>query len=119
MDVEGGEQGGPYHVEFAKSWKPIFICYVDAIFAITYFTFVVLHYWTQIGVNAQIHEIFDFMPKRIVAFMIILTVKFFADLIALKCFSKSTPQDLNRSKTTERLFWFRIVFDFVIFWAVM
>lgn len=44
--------GGPYHVEFVKPWKPVIVVYIDAIFAITYFTVVVLHYWTQIGINA-------------------------------------------------------------------
>lgn len=75
--------GGPYHVEFVKPWKPVIVVYIDAIFAITYFTVVVLHYWTQIGINAEIHEIFNFIPHRILAFMTILTLKFCADLVAL------------------------------------
>ena len=109
--------GGPYNVDITKPYKPVFICYLDLMFSITFFTFSTLYYWTQINTSDKIDNWSSFIPSRILWFNLILGLKFFADIGYLR--ANSTKEELNRSKSVGRFFWFRLIFDFMSFGAII
>lgn len=103
--------GGPYSVVLAKPYKPVFIVYLDLIFAITFFTISVLWYWAKLYEDELISKIDDFIPVRIMILWFILFIKFFVDIFYL---SKRFGSDkLNRSEVTSYLYWFRIWYDVI------
>jgi len=42
-------KGGPYQVNFQQLYKPIFICYVDIMFAIAFFFGSIIYFWMRIS----------------------------------------------------------------------
>lgn len=109
--------GGPYNVNIVKPYKPVFVCYLDLMFAITFFTFSTLFYWTKIDVNSKTQNWKNFIPATILWFDLILSLKFFADILYLRL--RTSKEALNRSSSLEKFFWFRLVFDFFCFGMVI
>ena len=51
MDKKAGEFiGGPYITEINKPYKPIFICFIDLIVAITYILLSLMYSWNKLDV---------------------------------------------------------------------
>jgi len=111
------EYGGPFNVDVRKPYKPVFICYVDLIIAITFFSFTLLTYWNDLNVDQSIHDFYNFLPPKIVLFQVLLFIKFFIDVFFLViCFDDKVA---NRSHSTGSLFWFRVFFDITLFGGIL
>jgi hypothetical protein len=110
--------GGPYQVEISKPYKPIFICFIDMIVAITFIISSILWFWTLLDIEMKTVEMWSkFMPRRVILYAALFLLKFLADVFYLRlCFPK---KELNRSSSTSSLFWFRITYDFVAFGLMM
>ena len=53
---------GPYQVDFNKPYKPIFICFLDLIFGITFFYGSLLYYWEMIPDEYSWEDYQGFVP---------------------------------------------------------
>ena len=117
LDKPATEVGGPYNVEYKKPYKPVFIVFLDMIFAISFFSFTTLYYWTKIESNEKVENWTTFINKTVLWFDLILILKIPVDIFYLQQFAK--PKDMNRSKSTQQFFWFRLIFDFICFNAIL
>ena len=97
---------GPYQVDFSKPYKPIFICFVDIMFGISFLVFTNLYLWDQIPYDTPF-QITEILPDAI-WYQIVFFFKIFFDIVYLRKFLKDGKRFMNRSKSTTKLFWFRI-----------
>lgn len=105
-------------VDRMKPYKPIFICFIDLIFAITFIISSMLYFWCKLDLNMKTVDSYkDFMPRRVFYYDLIFLFKFFLDIFYLRMvFPK---KKLNSSTSTSSLFWFRIAYDLIMFAVVM
>ena len=76
--------GGPYLVEMGKPYKPIFICFIDLIFSITFIIVSILFFWSRLDITAKtVDEWRNFMPRRVIIYDILFLFKFFSDVFYL------------------------------------
>ena len=105
-------------MEMSKPYKPIFICFIDMIFSITFIIASILFFWSRLDISTRTDEEWrNFMPRRVIIYDCLFLTKFFADVFYLRiCFSK---KELNRSSSTSSLFWFRVCYNFLAFGFIM
>lgn len=48
--------GGPYLVELGKPYKPIFICFIDLNFAITFIIGSTLFFWNRLDISMKTED---------------------------------------------------------------
>jgi len=117
MNADAEKFGGPFNVDLSKPYKPVFILFVDLIFAVTFLVFTLLSYWNDLDYQQPINELSTFLPLIIVLYLVILFLKFFLNAMYLIfCFEESK---LNRSSSTGSLFWFRVAFDLILIGGFM
>lgn len=110
VDLTSG--GGPFQVNFSKRYKPVFICFIDLVISISFAFFAFIFFLMKLQFEEGIQEIVNFMPLQIGLFMILFFFKFFLNIfyLAIICETKN----VNRSKSTSGLFWFRIRFELLV-----
>lgn len=60
--------GGPFNVDIRKPYKPVLICFVDLLIALTFFNFTIMFYWKYnfeqypVGKEVTIENLLDFLP---------------------------------------------------------
>jgi hypothetical protein len=105
---------GPFQVDLQKTYKPIFIVFCDMIFGITMTIYTIGYYWTRIQdrIVDTGKDLSDFIPSSIIYYLVMFNLKTFAGVAFLKWFKKGK---VNKSESTGDLFWFRFVFDTLVF----
>lgn len=48
--------GGPYQVDVRKPYKPIFICMVDLIVALTFMIISIMQYWSKLDLSQNLGD---------------------------------------------------------------
>jgi hypothetical protein len=112
------QSNGPFQVEFKKPYKPAFVCFMDLIFAISFMAINLLYFWDQLLLEQKTNTDYNqFLPVRIIFFMVFFYLKFLLNISYLILFFDKTS--LNRSRSTGGLFIFRIAFDFFVVTLIM
>ena len=96
----------------------MFIVFADMLVAVSFLIGSFIHYfnyWKNSDEN--MNSISDFMPMRVVFYNILLFLKLGFDLFVMAFIIKK--HKLNRSKSTAKLYWNRIAFDFLIIGGLM
>ena len=109
--------GGPYQVDLKKTYKPIFICMVDLIIALTFFIDSIGYYWLKLDLNMKLTDINGFIPGRIYVYICLFFFKFVFDVGYLRLFM--SKEFINRSSSTESIFWARIFYDVITIGTVI
>lgn len=105
-------------MDFGKMYKPVFIVFADMLVAITFFIGSFLHYFNfWMKSKTPLERVEDFMPERVVYYNILLFAKLGFDLFVMAFIIKK--HKLNRSKSTAKLYWNRIAFDFLVIGGLM
>ena len=108
---------GPFNVNIKKPYKPVFICYIDLIMAISFLAFTLLVYWNDLNIEMQHKDLSNFLPVRVIIYQVMYFIKFFIGIFYLViCFD---DKKLNRSHSTGCLFWFRVFFDIIFFGGLL
>jgi hypothetical protein len=107
------KEGGPFEVDFRKPYKPVFICFVDIAIFVTFTFSSFLFFWSKRQVTDSFHEIKSFMPIQVIVFVLLFFFKFLFDVFYLVIVT--SINNINRSKSTNGLFWARFKFDFFFF----
>jgi hypothetical protein len=80
--------------------------------AVTFCVASLIFFWRKLEINTPTTSFSSFMPVQILFFMVVFYLKFFLNIFYLIMFCHK--HDINRSKSTRGLFWFRIKFEFIV-----
>ena len=117
-----------------KPYKPVFIIYIDVLYAITIFFVGFMYLWSNIEKGTKTYRLFEFTNKdnsnktdkkighqiyNVISYIILLTMKPILSVLFIKYFhagiSIYSREKFNRSGNTVGLFWFRLFYDVICF----
>lgn len=70
-----------------KQYKPVFICYLDLLYAILALFVALFYYWNRVDLECESTKIMEMLPWRVLVFIIFMFLLFFTEVAFLKgCF---------------------------------
>ena len=90
---------------------------VDLIIALTFFIDSIGYYWLKLDLNMKLTDINGFIPGRIYVYICLFFFKFVFDVGYLRLFM--SKEFINRSSSTESIFWARIFYDVITIGTVI
>ena len=111
--------GGPYEVEIRKPYKPVFICFVDLWFAISFCVFQMMRFVLGLKPGAISGQT-QFMSFASVVNQLSFFIKFGFDLLVLHCLKKKgNSNNMNHSASTTKLYGWRLIYNFFLICTIL
>lgn len=116
--------GGPYNINLKKTYKPVFIVFLDGLIFLNFFFVSIMYFWIQIPNSEKVTEedeefkwhdfvkFFNFMPVPVTILWIVFLMKFFVNLMFLRKYFGL--KKANSSNATFNLYWLRVFYDVVM-----